>query len=196
MTEGLSSTAIPFRLRGADGQVTVRYGVNEDPVRWGYPVLELPWAHPELVRRFPVIEATVEHPAEGYAADMGWLQVVRYESRDPGEEERMTIFDVPPQLAEIEMPYAAFGVRPTFFDAPSTDAKDVDFDADTFLVYTPDAVMTRVLRPICAFTWGFRVREGDVLLHPLGAAGTSDWERNLPGLRERFLSWTFEDEGF
>lgn len=196
MTDGLGSTAIPFRLRGADGQVTIRYGVNEDPVRWGYPVLELSWAHPELVRGFPVIEAAVEHPAEGYAADMGWLQVVRYESRDPGEEERTTIFDVPPQLAEIEMPYAAFGVRPTFFDAPSTDAKDVDFDADTFLVYTPDAVMTRVLRPICAFRWGFRVREGDVLLHPLSAAGASDWERNLPGLRERFPSWTFEEESF
>jgi hypothetical protein len=196
MTDGLSSTAIAFRLRGADGQVTVRYGVNEDPIRWGYGMLELAWAHPELVRGFPVIEAMVEHPAEGYAADMGWLQVVRYESRDPGEEERATIFDVPPQLADIEIPYAAFGVRPTFFDAPSTDAKDVDFDADTFLVYTPDAVMTRLLRPICAFTWGYRVREGKVLLHPLRAADVSDWERNLPGLRERFPRWTFEEESF
>ena len=194
MTNGLGSTPIPFSLRGASGQVTVQYGVNEDPIRWGYAVLELKWAHPDLVRGFPVIQATVEHPAEGYAADMGWLQVVRYESRDAGEGERATVFDVPPQLAEIEMPYAAFGVRPTFFDAPSTDRKDVSFDADTFLVYTPDAVMTRVIRPICGFKWGYQVRDGDVLLNPLSVADASDWERDLPDLRRRFPTWTFEEE--
>lgn len=165
MADDLDATSIPFRLRGIDGRVTVRYGVNDDPVRWGYPVLQLPWARPELVRGFPVIQATVAHPAEGYAADMGWLQVVRYEIRDPGGKSAQPC-SVPPQLADLEMPYAAFGVRPTFFDAPSIDAKDVTWDADTFLVYSPDAVMTRVLRPICMFTWGFRVSRGDVLVRP------------------------------
>jgi hypothetical protein len=92
------------------------------------------------------------------------------------------------------MPYAAFGVRPIFFDAPSTDKKDVSFDADTFLVYTPNAVMTRVLRPICGFKWGYQVRDGDVLLNPLSVADASDWKRDLPDLRKRFPTWTFEEE--
>lgn len=100
----MNTTRIPFTLRGDDGWVTAQYGVNEDPARWRYPVLELEWYRPELVRGFPVMQATVEHPAEGYAATMGWLQVVRYEVRDPGEEERQTVFDVPPQLSDTETP--------------------------------------------------------------------------------------------
>ena len=124
MANGLDITAIPFLLRGASGTVSVEYGVNEDPVRWGWAVLGLEWFSPELVRGFPIVQATVDHPAEGYAAAMGWLQVVRYDVRDPGEEEQVTVFDVPPQLAETDTPYAAFGVRPTFFDAPAMGAKD------------------------------------------------------------------------
>jgi hypothetical protein len=193
MVNGLDATTIPFGLRGIDGLVTVQYGVNEDPIRWGYAVLELDWFRPELVRGFPVMQATVEYPAEGYAANMGWLQVVRYEVRDAGEEESATVFDVPPQLAEVEMPYAAFGIRPTFVDAPAMGAKEALWDADTFLVYTPDAVLSRVLRPICGFRWGYRLHEGVVLLDPLSIADASDWKRNLSDLRERFSSWTFEE---
>lgn len=148
MVDGLARTTIPFRLRGTVGQISVQYGANDDPVRWGYAVLELDWFRPELVRGFPVMQASVEHPAEGYAAEMGWLQVVRYEVRDTGEEATVTVFDAPPQLANTETPYAAFGVRPTFFDAPSIEGlREVNWDADTFLVYTPDAVLSRIHWP-------------------------------------------------
>jgi hypothetical protein len=194
VANGLDITAIPFRLRGADGTVSVLYGVNEDPVRWGWAVLGLEWFSPELVRGFPVMQATVEHPAEGYAADMGWIQVVRYDVRDPGEEEQVTTFDVPPQLAETDTPYAAFGVRPTFFDSPAMGAKDATWTADTFLVYTPDAVLSRVIRPICGFSWGYRLQEGVALLDPLSIGDASDWRRNLPDLREQFPTWSFEEE--
>ena len=195
--DGLAVTTIPFRLRGAEGLVTVHYGANEDPVRWGYPVLQLDWFRPELVRGFPVMQASVGHPAEGYAADMGWLQVVRYRVRDPGEEETVTVFDTPPQLAETETPYAAFGIRPTFFDAPSIEGlREVSWGADTFLVYSPDAVLSRVLRPICGFKWGYQLQGGVVFLDPLSVAEAGDWERNLPDLRQRFSSWTFEEGGF
>ena len=133
MADALDVETIPF-LRGVDGKVSVLYGVNEDPVYWGYAVLELEWFTPELVRGFPVMQASVEYSAEGYAADMGWLQVVRYTVSDPGQEGQATVFDVPPQLAETDMPYAAFGVRPTFFDAPAMAARNATWDADTFLV--------------------------------------------------------------
>lgn len=194
MANGLDVETIPFRLRGVDGKVSVMYGVNEDPVYWGYTVLELEWFTPELVRGFPVMQASVEYPAEGYAADMGWLQVVRYSVRDPGQEEQTTVFDVPPQLAATDIPYAAFGVRPTFFDAPAMAARNATWDADTFLVHTPDAVLSRVIQPICGFAWGYRVTDGDVLLNALRVADASDWERNVGDLRQRFGSWTFGDE--
>jgi hypothetical protein len=192
--DDLVATTIPFQLRGVTGRVTVRYGANEDPLRWGFGVLDQDWFSPELVRGFPVMQASVEHPSEGYAADLGWVQVVRYEVRDPGEEERLTVFDVPPQLAGSEIPFAAFGLRPTFFDAPAIGAREVTWDADTFLVYAPDAVLSRVLRAVCGFRWGYRVDGGAVSLDPLGIARPADWARNLSDLRARFTTWTFEED--
>jgi hypothetical protein len=196
MGQGLSTTTIPFVLRGVRGHAAVRYGVNENPARWGYELLDLDWFRPDLVRGFPVMQASVQHPAEGYGADMGWLQIVRYLVRDPGEEQEQVVFDVPPQLSETETPYLAFGVRPTAFDAPSIDAQDVTWDADTFLVYTPDAVLSRVLRPLCGFRWGYMVLDGVVQVTPLSLADPDDWQRNLLDLRERFTTWTFEESSF
>jgi hypothetical protein len=95
-------------------------------------------------------------------------------------------FDVPPQLSDTDTPYLAFGVRPTAFDAPSIEARDVEWEASTFLVYTPDAVLSRTLRPICGFTWGYRVRGGVVHVSPLSVGAPGDWQRNLPDLRRRF----------
>lgn len=193
MSDDLATTTIPFRLRGIDGHVTVAYGVNEDPDRWGYPVLALDWYRPDLVRGFPVMQASVTYPAEGYAAKLGWLQVLRYRLPDAIGEEHETVFDVPPQLGDVETPYAAFGVLPTFFDAPSTDAKDGTWEADTFLVCTPDAVLSRTLRYVCGFTWGYRLQAGMVSITPLTVADRSAWTRNLGDLRERFTTWAFED---
>ncbi|MDP9184194.1 MAG: hypothetical protein M3O29_00815, partial [Actinomycetota bacterium] len=73
--------------------------MNEDPERWGYLDLNLDWYSANAVRGFPVMQATVEHPSEGYGADMGWVQVVRYAVRDSGAEEDTTVFDVPPQFS-------------------------------------------------------------------------------------------------
>jgi hypothetical protein len=188
----LAVTAIPFTLRGIDGVVTVENGPNDDPIRWGYDVLQT--YDPELARGFPVMLASVAHPREGYAADMGWVQIVRYEVSDPGNEERTTVFDVPPQLLEVEMPYMSFGVLPTVFDAPSiVGVRQVVWDADTFLVVTPDAVLSREIRPLCGFRWGYRIDGGTVRLVPVEIAGEQDWRRNVDGLRRRFPSWTFDD---
>lgn len=126
------------------------------------------------------MQASVQHLAEGYAADMGWLQVVRYDVRDAGEKEHQVVFDVPPHLSETETPYAAFAVRPTFFDAPAAGAKDMTWDADTFLAYTPDAVLSRIIHPLCGFSWGYRASSGVIQLSPLAIAGPEEWERNLP----------------
>ena len=48
----------------------VEYLVNEDPARWGYPILELESFDVERARGCPVARATIEYPAEGYAAEM------------------------------------------------------------------------------------------------------------------------------
>ncbi len=68
-----------FSLHGRAGTVTVTYRTNEDPERWGYGVLDLPWPS-SLANGLPVLEARVSSPLEGYAAVMGWIQVVRIHS--------------------------------------------------------------------------------------------------------------------
>ena len=193
MTLPLTDLSFPFELRGVSGTINVRHGVNDDPRRWGYEVLDLDWYHEDLVRGFPVLEASVDHPAEGYAAEMGWVQVVRYQVADAGSEEVTTVFDVPPQLSETDTPYLAFGVRPTMFDAPAIGAREVTWRASTFLTYTPDALLSRVVSPLRGFTWGYDVVAGDVRILDVAPAERSRWTSLLPDLRSRFSTWTFVD---
>lgn len=185
------ATTIPFLLRGAKGEVWVTYGINTGPERLGYgeSVLGADYS-PEMARGFPFLEAGVEFEGVGYGADFGWVQIVRYRVHDTGEE--TTVFDTPPQLSDTDCPYLAFGVRPTMFDAPGfSDAQDVTWDADTFLVHTPDAVLSRDIRAICGFSWGYRLKGATPAAIPLTVATESDWERNLGDLRGRFPSWRF-----
>ncbi len=187
MTLPLTDLSFPFELRGVSGTINVRYGVNDDPRRWGYEVLDLAWYQEDLVRGFPVLEASVDHPAEGYAAEMGWVQVVRYQVADAGSEEDTTVFDVPPQLSETDTPYLAFGVRPTMFDAPAIGAREVTWRASTFLTYTPDALLSRVVSPLRGFTWGYDVVAGDVRILDVAPAERSLWASLLPDLQIAFL---------
>lgn len=168
----------------------MEYGVNDDPARWGFGELVLGQAYPpKMALGFPVVQASVAYAGQGYAAVMGWVQVVRYQVHDT--EEQLTVFDVAPQLSSTDVPYLSFGVRPTLFDAPGIVHPEVTWDADSFLVHTPDAVLSRVIKAICGFKWGYRVREGKVHCLPLTVGQESDWDRNLHGLRERYPTWTF-----
>ena len=97
----MHETALPFRVRALGGEVRVAYGVNTDPTRWGFHLLGLD-AELESTRGFPVLQATVSYPAEGYAAYFGWVQLVRYWESD--SEEPAVVADVPPQLADAAIP--------------------------------------------------------------------------------------------
>jgi hypothetical protein len=77
------------------------------------------------------------------------------------------------------------------FDAPSITPKDVTWDADTFLVHTPDAVLSRVINVNAGFKWGYRVVAGEIELMPVVVAADPDWDRNLKGFRARYPSWAF-----
>jgi hypothetical protein len=176
----------PFRLRGVDGVVRVLLARNDEPERWGWRLLglDVPLEH---IVGFPVVEATVDYPAEGYAAVMGWVQVVRYEVT--GEPETVVLADVAPQLQGLGMPYVAFGVRPTYFDAPAMSAPDADWRAATFLTATPDALLSRVIEPVCGFRWGYR-REGRVTeLVDAARVEEKDWLEAREKLVTHYPDW-------
>jgi hypothetical protein len=183
---------VRFKLRGVEGRVTVRYGVNDDPLRWGFGLLGLPYDI-KVARGFPVIEARVKFPAEGYAGYLGWVQGVR--NTVDGSEEA-AIPDLPPQLEDSDVPYLAFGVEPILFDAPAITKQNVVWRAWSFLTQTPDSLMTQVVEPVCGITWGYDVRDGVVAPTELLPATQDDWLRLRDDLRVRLPGWTFGGDGW
>jgi hypothetical protein len=191
----------PFTLRGSAGAVTASYGPNDDPERWGYGILELPWPT-DLARGLPVLEAQVDVALDGYAAVLGWIQVVSIrvsemstplvegaESAPPGEHRWV---DGPPQLRGLGVPFLSFGVRPTLFDAPASTESDVDFVAHSFLTASPDGLISTVSEPCLGLGWGYStVRGQPPTLHPLTVLGEQEWTAARPLLTETFPEWTF-----
>ena len=197
----MTHTTFPFSLRGSEGTVRVSYGVNEDPDHWGYGVLGLAWP-PSLANGLPVLEARVSSPLEGYAAVMGWIQVVRIhvselstsmvvdgEQAPPGDH---VWVDGPPHLRGLGVPFVSFGHSPTLFDAPASTESDIRFIADSFLTVSPDAVISRRLQPCAGLRWGYSTEKGQKPeLVPLISLGEEDWAQALPILKETFPGWDF-----
>jgi hypothetical protein len=192
MTDNEPTAVIEFVLRGIPGRVLIHYGANDDPGRWGYPLLGMSYPA-ELAKGFPVIQAEVDYPAEGYAAILAWIQLVWVKDLDGGEPTYQPV-DLAPQLLGLDMPYFSFGVRPVLFDAPSYgSAANVDWEAHSMLVFTPDCLMTRVVRPVCGFSWGYRLRGTAPTLVSPQITAASDWELDLALLRNVHPSWVFEN---
>jgi hypothetical protein len=186
--EDLQRLEIPFRLRDLTGHVAVEYGTNRDPSRWGYHLLGLGY-EPDAARGFPVCRASVTYGGEGYAAAMAWIQIVRYRSEDDDME--TVLVDTAPQLSDTGVPYYAWGTNPSFFDAPSTTRNVTIWSADTFLVASPDALMTRVVEPVCGFRWGYEIHDRDPEPLPLTLADPTSWPSARAVLRERYPAWEF-----
>ncbi len=172
--------------------MTVDYSVNHDPERWGFglPGPDIPF---EIARGFPVIEARVAFPRDGYAALLGWVQVVAHEVLVEGEPGK-TVWvapDIAPQSREANTPYLAFGIDPVLFDAPASTERNLHWRARTFLTFTPDCLMTPVVEPLCGFRWGYVAADGAVTPVELVPSTRADWTEARRVLRLRLPTWTF-----
>ncbi|HYG33772.1 MAG TPA: hypothetical protein VEC99_03250 [Clostridia bacterium] len=188
----MSDLQIPFRLRGHNGVVRVHYVVNTDPQQWGNPLLgepTPPLARADIGRGFPACTATVSFEGRGYAAYMGWIQIVRFSGARSG-----VLVDVMPQLIGLGVPYVCWGPCPTLFDNPHTDDRGVEWKADTFLVATPDAVMTRVVQSICSFSWGWSTTGDTTGIEPPTVAHGAAWLDACVILRPQYPDWKFLEE--
>lgn len=184
------NATIPFGLRSLDGRVEVRRTANGDPARWGYPLLEGALGFPaEKAKGFPVVSATVRYPGEGYGACMGWVQLVRM--REDGSPETEVIVDKPPQLADDGSPYCFWGPEPSFFDVPSTMARLELWSAHAFLVAGPDAAMTKEIRPVCGFVWGYSNLGPEPEAEAVRTIGEEEWSAARDVLAERYPAWRF-----
>lgn len=181
---------LPFELREQPGVVEVIYGVNDEPIAWGHEILNVPNAV-DRASGCPVVQAIVEHPAQGYAAYFGWIQILDWGV--PGQLQ--TIVDRPPQLCDSGMPWASWGTVPTFFDSPSTPEANFAFRATAFLAYTPDAAISRCAVPLCGFGWGFDVENGERRISPLDTDGLRHWSSARAVLERDCPRWCFPDPG-
>ncbi len=202
----MAEATFPFSLHGRDGTVKVVYGANDDPERWGYNVLGLSWPS-SLADGLSVLEARVSSPLEGYAAVMGWIQVVRIhvsetstsvvpggEKAPPGDHAWV---DGPPQLRGLGVPFVSFGQCPALFDAPASTESDIRFVADSFLTASPDALISPRSRPCFGLRWGYSTKtDHKPELIPPSPLDESDWQQALPLLEENFPDWSFEPSWF
>lgn len=184
-----SELAIEFDVEERVGRVLVTCESNLDPRTWGYQLLGL--ASPvDSAHGFPVLHAQVMTQAKGYSSIFAWVQVITMKDETSGATQRMV--DVAPQLQGLGVPYLCFGPQPALFDAPSTDAQgERSWTANTFLVASPDCVMTRHLAPLCGFSWGYKVRERRPRTLAPTKVGARAWSAALAVLRSEHPSWAF-----
>ncbi|PWY94338.1 hypothetical protein BO94DRAFT_613392 [Aspergillus sclerotioniger CBS 115572] len=152
---------------------------------------------------FPICQATLTPsqpststpPPTGYASLYGWIQFVRSQppseppspslsSKDTEKKKEIETWthDPLPLTSSTNTPFAYFGHLPTMFDAPAyPDATEMDWTARTFLVYVDDCLMSRVVRPVVAFEWGFLVTDGKKEVKGVREVGVERWEEHLGG---------------
>jgi hypothetical protein len=173
---------IAFELRGIAGQVSVTCSRNDRP--------ELVGCGPEAAG-FPRCHATVDYPAQGYDAVLGWVQLVR--SDDNGSRGRSFEIDPLDFLGDVPHPFCWIGLAPRLFDAPSrTPRLDLDWAAHSFLC-VPDAGTDDGLEvhALLGFSWGFRIRDEEVQLVPPTPLGAEEWDQHVGVLAERYPAWRF-----
>jgi hypothetical protein len=189
----VADLSFPFLARGKPGRIEIRYSLNGDPSRWGFQILGLE-GDVSRATAFPVFEADVLYPEEGYLALFGWIQVVRYWSVS-GDEPEWSLLDNPPQLRGLGVPFYAWGSRPRMFDAPlDTPEGIVRWQASTFLTQTPDGLMSRVVEPLVGVTWGYLIEDGVPTLLPVVEAEQGDWLATKTQLEADCPAWRFSSE--
>jgi hypothetical protein len=173
---------LAFQARGIAGRVSVAYSRNERP--------ELIGSAPESAG-FPMCLATVDYPARGYDAVLGWVQLVR--SDDNTSHGRSFEIDPLAFLGDVPHPFCWIGLSPSLFDAPSRAPRtDLDWAAHSFLCLPDVGSDDRYeVHALLGFTWGFRTRAGEVHLVPPTLLGPAEWDQHLGVLAERYPSWHF-----
>ena len=176
------SMDIGFVLRGIQGKVSVAYARNDRP--------DLVGSVPEA-SGFPMCEATVDYPAQGYDALLGWIQLVR---SDDNESEGQA-FEIDPLafLGDVPHPFCWIGLSPRLFDAPWRSPRhDLDWTAQSFLCVPEDLTeVGQEVHALLGLSWGFRIRDEEVQLVPPMLLEPSDWDQHVDGLEARYPSWRF-----
>jgi hypothetical protein len=171
---------LDFVLHGHSGYIQVEFGLNTDPTLFG--------ASPGAAG-LPYLQASVTHPARGYLARTGWVQLVRStDNRSGGSAFEMDPLEI---LGEASHPFCYYGVAPTLFDAPARDDRStLDWLAHSFLTYLAGKDR-REVRAVLGFGWGFRIRGGVVTAIEPSSLPHEDWDAHRALLTREYPGWRF-----
>lgn len=191
-TTAVQSLCIDFSLpRSRSGKVNVSVKPDSDPTENGLKLL-FPAQDMSAFKGFPVCEATVEaFGTRGYGSMYGWIQMVRSgESSDidsvPWE------MDPIPFLAGLNTPFCWFGPEPKLYDAPvRTGVQRLDWTCHSYLTYIEDALLSKVVKPILGFEWGFVIEHGKPSVKVLRQVPLGTWNEHLALLESSFAGWKF-----
>lgn len=183
---------VQFVLRGEVGTVLVHIAPNTDPRALGCGLLD-DAVPAESALGYPVCKAVVRYGPQGYSAAMGWVQLVRStDGQNPDQYE----LDPLSLLRDADTPYAFFGISPELFDSPFREHRvPMQWEARSYLCASPDAVMSRVALPMCAFSWGFTIAETGGVPNiaepkPLPVA---TWAEHVELLERSHPTWRFRE---
>ncbi len=195
----------PYRSRNRQGRVTFSVRRLDDPSRAGWAAVfgtaetTVPQETVPASTGFPTITARVEAESSGYENWLGWIQMVN--ERTPDGREIRADHDPIWFLQGRDVPYAAVGYAPTFFDAPTRpERRPVLWEADLFLCTVPSLrdgldASTAAVEPLAGARWGFRIDRDGEAPAPIGLrpAGNWAWASWVPALRKSFPRWRFAD---
>jgi hypothetical protein len=115
----------------------------------------------------------------------GWTQLVCFTDGASGgfEMDPIAIYQ------QIPTPFAWFGIRPELFDAQARESRyDLDRQAHSFLCISPDAVITRRVRAVAGFSWGFTINDQTITIAAPQVLGPQAWDSHLGLLRNQCLN--------
>ncbi|GAB7335632.1 hypothetical protein MBLNU13_g07955t1 [Cladosporium sp. NU13] len=191
-TTDVQSLTLKFALaHSRAGAVTAFVKADNDPSKYGLQLI-LPNENTNTLQGFPVCEATVSTiGTRGYGSIYGWIQMVRSggPSNISGAPWEM---DPIPILADLNTPFAWFGPEPKLFDAPiRIGVQDLDWTCHSFLTYIEDGLMSKDVKPVLGFEWGFELHNGTPKLQILRELHLSAWNEQLDLLERSFTGWKF-----
>jgi hypothetical protein len=175
---------VAFSLRGIAGLIHVTYKRNDNPalVGSGPDSTGFPWCH-----------ASVDYPAQGYHAVLGWIQLVC--SDDNASGGRQYELDPLAFLGDLPHPFCWFGLNPQLFDAPSrSPLRDMKWRAQSFLCVPDGDQNAMEVHALAGFGWGFDVSGPQISLVEPYALLPRDWDSNLSTLAHLHPAWSFEPE--
>nr|OQO29360.1 hypothetical protein B0A51_03142 [Rachicladosporium sp. CCFEE 5018] len=193
-TQSLSlSFTLPSRHKT---HLTITTHPNISPSTVGHPLLFPTKAFPrEVYLDFPVTTAKLHCTEDvGYAVTYGWIQFI-YQDFKGSEVETKWEHDPLPITDGSRSPFIWFGPEAQLFDAPfrSDRSEELDWTCHSFLAYLEDAVMTKSIKPVLGFEWGYVMNGGKVTVKELKLLDVGPtWEKQRGLLEGKFGEWKYE----